>query len=72
MNEDLAKGRFMKLNLARLFALALVMAGAANLAGKFLADMAPILGSLLLVVGAADFFLLPIILKKVWSRQDRL
>ncbi len=68
--EKLAFKRFQMLNLSRLFALALIMVGAANISGKLLPELAPIMGYIFLVVGAADFFVMPVILKKYWAQQD--
>ncbi len=68
MTEDEAKRRFVLLNIVRLFAVILVMAGAANVAGKLLPELSPVLGYILIVVGAADFFLAPILLKRLWQR----
>jgi hypothetical protein len=70
MTEEQAKRRFMMLNLVRLVALGFVMAGAANVSGKLLPDLAPMLGYVLLVVGALDFFLAPKILKDYWAKTD--
>lgn len=69
-DEELARQRFMLLNLVRLVGLACVFAGIANVAGKFLADLAPWLGYFLIVSGAADFFLAPAILKKSWRTPE--
>jgi hypothetical protein len=71
MTEDQAKQRFLVLNLVRLLALLLVMAGVANIAGRFLAELSPLLGYALLVFGAADFFAAPILLKRIWQDRDR-
>jgi hypothetical protein len=71
MTEDQAKTRFMLLNLTRLGGLAFVMAGAANVTGKFLPDLAPYLGYLFLVMGAVDFFAAPIVLKRMWHKEDQ-
>jgi hypothetical protein len=68
--EQLAKRRFMMLNLARFADLAVVMAGIANMGGKFLPTLSPYLGSVLLIIGAAGFFLIPVMLKKAWARHD--
>jgi hypothetical protein len=70
MTEEQAKSRFMLLNLTRLGGLACVMAGAANIVGKFLPDLAPFLGYAFLVAGAVDFFAAPILLKRMWRKQD--
>jgi hypothetical protein len=71
MTEEQARRRFMILNLVRLSALGLVMAGATNIAGKMLPDLAPLLGAFLLIAGAADFFVLPVLLKKYWQNEDQ-
>lgn len=71
MNEDLAKQRFMIINLVRFSAVALIFAGAANVAGKLLPELAPILGYGLLLVGAIDFFLAPVLLKRMWRSPDQ-
>lgn len=71
MNEDKAKARFMLLNLVRLSGVALMFAGLANVSGKLLPELAPVLGGVLMVVAMADFFVAPMILKKIWQNQDR-
>lgn len=71
MNEDLAKQRFMIINFVRFSAVALIFAGAANVAGKLLPELAPILGYGLLLVGAIDFFLAPVLLKRMWRSPDQ-
>lgn len=68
--EELAKKRFMILNLVRLFALAMVLGGVTNIAGKWLPDLSPTLGYVLLVFGAADFFIAPVLLKRMWRTPD--
>lgn len=69
--EALARQRFMILNLVRLFALAMVLAGVANLGRAFLPDLAPTLGTVLVIFGAADFFIAPVLLKRMWQREER-
>ena len=69
MTEEQAKRRFMVLNFVRLSALMMVMAGIANITGKFLPDLTPALGMVLLVIGAADFFIAPVLLKNHWRKQ---
>ena len=71
MTEDQARQRFMLLNLIRLFAAAMVLAGAANLGGRLLPDLAPWLGYVLVALGAADFFVAPALLKRSWQNGDR-
>lgn len=69
--EARAKSRFMALNLTRMSALIMVFAGMANIGGRLLPDLAPWLGQVLLVLGAVDFFVAPVLLKRIWSRQDQ-
>jgi hypothetical protein len=66
MTEEQARRRFMLLNMVRLAGLAMVMAGVANLGGKLLPEFTPMLGYVLLVAGAVDFFIAPVLLKKAW------
>ena len=72
MNEadELARKRFMVLNVVRFSAVALILVGMANIAGKLLPEYAPVLGYVLLLVGAVDFFLAPIVLKRGWRTPD--
>ncbi len=69
--EDQARRRFVALNLVRLLAIAMVFAGAANVGGRLLPELSPVLGYVLLVAGALDFFLAPAILKRGWRSPDR-
>jgi hypothetical protein len=71
MNEDVAKKRFMILNFVRFSALAFIFAGAANVGGKFMPEMTPTLGHVLLIIGAIDFFLAPVLLKRMWRTPDQ-
>jgi hypothetical protein len=70
MNEELAKKRFMILNLVRFSALAFIFAGAANIGGKLMPELMPVLGYVLLVIGAVDFFLAPVLLKRIWRTPE--
>jgi hypothetical protein len=70
MNEELAKKRFMILNLVRFSALAFIFAGAANIGGKLMPELMPMLGYVLLVIGAVDFFLAPVLLKRMWRTPE--
>lgn len=70
MNEELARKRFMILNLVRFSALAFIFAGAANIGGKLLPELMPVLGYILLVIGAVDFFLAPVLLKRLWRTPE--
>ncbi len=69
MTEDQAKQRFMLLNLARLSGIILVLIGIANLREKLLPEYSPTLGAILLVAGAIDFFLAPVLMKKAWRER---
>lgn len=68
--EEIARKRFMTLNLVRFSAVAIVFAGAANIGGKLLPELSPELGYALFVFGAIDFFLAPVLLKRTWRTPD--
>ena len=68
--EELARKRFMILNLVRFGSIALIFAGLANIAGKLLPGLSPFPGYVLLVAGAVDFFLAPVLLKRAWRSPD--
>lgn len=68
--EELARKRFMILNLVRFGSIALIFAALANIAGKLLPGLSPFLGYVLLVAGAVDFFLAPVLLKRAWRTPD--
>ena len=68
--KEIARKRFMVLNLVRFSALAIVMVGVSNIAGKLWTEFAPGLGYALLVIGAVDFFLAPVMLKRMWRTPD--
>jgi len=68
--EEKAMARFNILNLSRFAALAFVIFGVVVISGRIFADAPPALGYTLFVVGVVDFFLMPIILKKIWAQQD--
>jgi hypothetical protein len=70
MTEEQAKKRFMILNLVRFSALAFIFAGAANIGQKLLPELTPTLGYVLLVIGAIDFFLAPVLLKRMWRTPE--
>ena len=64
--ERIARGRFAVLTLVRFSAIAIAFVGAANVGGRLLPEFSPILGQILFVVAAVDFFLAPALLKKMW------
>jgi hypothetical protein len=70
MTQEQAKHRFFILNFARLLGLAMVLVGVANIAGKLLPELGPLLGQVLLVMGAIEFFVVPVVLKKMWQNPD--
>jgi Na+/melibiose symporter-like transporter len=67
--EAQAKQRFMLLNLTRFLSVALVMLGVTIISGRLLQGM-EFVGYIFVVLGAAEFFLMPVILKKAWNKQD--
>ncbi len=75
MNEDAreaqAKQRFLIINLVRLSAIVFLFVGAANIGGKLLPEFTPLLGQILLVIGAIDFFLAPVLLKRMWRTPEQ-
>ena len=68
--DELARKRFMILNLVRFGSIAIIFAALANIAGKLLPELSPVLGYVLLVTGAVDFFLAPFLLKRAWRTPD--
>jgi hypothetical protein len=68
--EALAKKRFFLLSAMRFGAVLFVMLAVANVGGKIFPDATPYLGYGLLLIAALDFFLVPIMLKKAWAKQD--
>jgi hypothetical protein len=68
--EALAKKRFILLSAMRFASVIFVMMGIANVGGRLFPDAAPYLGYGFLLVGALDFFLIPLLLKKAWAKQD--
>lgn len=68
--EALARNRFFLLSSMRFGSVIFVMMGIANIGGRLFPDAAPYLGYGFLLIGALDFFLIPILLKKSWAKQD--
>lgn len=68
--ERIARGRFMIINLVRLMASGIAFAGAANIGGHLLPEYAPLLGQSLMAIAAIDFFLAPIVLKRMWRTKE--
>lgn len=67
--EKLARKRFNTLNWVRFLGVGFVFAGIANITGKWLPDLSPWLGYILLINGAADVLLIPALMKKNWARK---
>jgi len=67
--EQLARQRFMVLNLVRIMGLALVVAGIAIAEGAI--DLPAPVGWVLALVGVVDFFFAPRILSRGWKSSDR-
>jgi hypothetical protein len=61
--------RFVIMNVARLGGLALVLLGIAITQGVF--DLPFALGAALAVLGVVDFFVLPLVLARAWSRPKK-
>lgn len=68
--EAQAKKRFFMLNIARLSGAITATIGLAIGAGRLFPDSPLLLGHLLLILGLAEFFLLPVLLKKGWQKAD--
>ena len=70
-NDKLWRSRFFVLTAARLFGLAVFLAGVFIAFTDLLKPGGwPLLGGILAVIGAIDAVLAPRILKKVWEQQD--
>jgi hypothetical protein len=65
MSEDLARRRFMILNLIRLMGVGMAMIGILAVAGKI--DLPAAAGYVLLIVGMIDAFFAPAILARRWK-----
>jgi hypothetical protein len=68
--EALAKKRFFLLSAMRFTSLIFVALGAANVGGRLFPEASPFLGYGFLIVAMLDFFMVPVILKKAWAKQD--
>jgi Na+/melibiose symporter-like transporter len=67
--EALAKQRFMLLNLTRFVSIAMVMLGMVIISGRLLKGY-EFVGYVILLLGVAEFFLMPVIFKKRWASED--
>lgn len=68
--EEQARKRFFILNILRFSGAIVVMMGLAISAGRLFPDFPPLLGYLFLILGMIEFFLMPLLLKKSWNRDD--
>ncbi|HEX4873707.1 MAG TPA: hypothetical protein VFV06_02305 [Sphingorhabdus sp.] len=68
--EEQARKRFIILNILRFSGAIVVMMGLAISAGRLFPDFPPLLGYLFLILGMIEFFLMPLLLKKSWNRED--
>ncbi|WP_209346960.1 hypothetical protein [Pontixanthobacter sp. CEM42] len=64
VDENVAKTRFLIISLTRVFGVFALMLGILVVLGKV--DWPPIVGYVLLVVGVADFLIIPQFLTKKW------
>jgi hypothetical protein len=71
VTEEQAKRRFLQLTGVRFISVLLAFTGIANIGGKLLPALAPGFGLMLVVFGALEFFLAPIVLKRIWQKQDQ-
>jgi Na+/melibiose symporter-like transporter len=67
--EAQAKQRFIFLSITRFVSVLLVMVGMTILSDRYVQGL-EIVGYILIVLGAVEFFVMPIILKKNWAKQD--
>lgn len=67
--EKLARQRFMLLQMVRMGGAAMALIAAVIISGRLI-DM-PMLGYALLVLGAAEFFVLPNLISKSWRTPDQ-
>lgn len=65
MTEDIAKGRFIALNIVRLLGVTLALLGLAIIAGKIAVPRE--VGYVFFVVGLLDALIVPIILTRKWK-----
>jgi Na+/melibiose symporter-like transporter len=67
--EAKARQRFIVLNLTRFLSVFLVLLGVAIISGRLLRGLEAV-GYIFMIFGVAEFFLLPVLLKKMWQKQD--
>ena len=71
-NEALWKKRFLAFTLVRLFAVAMVLLGAAIATTDLLREGGwPLIGAILILVGVVDALFAPRLLRKAWDEEDR-
>ena len=70
-SEDKARQQFLMLNLVRFVGLAFVILGVTMISGKILGTDGMVPGTILVILGAIEFFVLPVVLKKMWRKPDQ-
>ena len=70
-SEDKARQQFLMLNLVRFVGLAFVILGVTMISGKILGADGMVPGTILVILGAIEFFVLPVVLKKMWRKPDQ-
>ena len=70
MDDDPARGRFFMLSLVRLTGVGLALLGIALIAKRWI-EPAELTGGILVVTGAIDVLVVPLILARRWRSPDR-
>lgn len=71
-DEEVWKKRFLVFTMVRLFAVAMVLGGAAVATTDVLREGGwPVVGAVLIVAGVVDAVFAPKLLRKAWEEQDR-
>lgn len=72
MSDDPYQGRFFIMMASRVGGLLIALLGLVLLRGGVVTDEPmPLVGSILLIFGLLDALLMPVVLKRMWDRQDR-
>ena len=68
--EEQAMKRFNILNLSRFAAIGFVILGVVLISDNYFPDAPPALGYTVFIIGVIDFFLMPLVLRKMWAQKD--
>jgi len=68
--EAKTMARFNILNLSRFAAIGFVIFGVVMISGTLFPDAPTALGYTIFIIGVIDFFLMPIVLRKMWAQSD--